>query len=128
MSNLNITERHQDTVLILDLEGKIKLGEECSNLRQTLRSLVENGEKKILLNLEKVSFIDSSGLGELVASYITIQKNGGDVRLVHLSEKVHELMTLTKLLTIFEVYDNEADAIEGFDGGSSKSATVGKVA
>ena len=125
MANLNIKERRNNDVLILDLEGKIRLGEDCSDLRKALRSLVENGEKKILLNLADVSYIDSSGLGELVASYISLQKNEGEVRLVNLSPNVHELMVLTKLLTIFEVYDNETDAINAFMVPSFKSKQVG---
>ena len=127
MTNLNITERRDDDVLILDLEGKIRLGEGCAELRKTLRFLVENGEKKILLNLANVSYIDSSGLGELVSSYITLRKNEGEIRLIHLSKNIHELMLMTKLLTIFEVYDNEREAIESFETPSIKSARAGNV-
>lgn len=127
MSNLSITERRENSVLILDLDGKIKLGEDCANFRKALRFLMEHGDKKILLNLEKVSYIDSSGLGELVAGYITLQKNEGEIRLVNLSSNVHELMVLTKLLTIFEVYDNETEAISAFDVPSFKSTYAGSV-
>jgi anti-sigma B factor antagonist len=114
MSNLNITERRSDSVVILDLEGKIRLGEGNLELHQTLRLLVERGEKRILLNLADVSNIDSSGLGELIAGYATLQKNDGDLKLFNLTDRVNELMVITKLLTVFEIYDNEADAIESF--------------
>jgi anti-sigma B factor antagonist len=127
MTNLNITERRKNTVLILDLDGKIKLGEDCAHLRQTLRLLAENGEKKILLNLANVSYIDSSGLGELVAGYITFQKKGGEVRLVNLSEGIHELMVITKLLTVFEIYDDETKGIESFDNPSFKATSMGNL-
>ncbi|MGC2238898.1 MAG: STAS domain-containing protein [Pyrinomonadaceae bacterium] len=118
MSNLNITQRRSDSVVILDLQGKIKLGEDNLALHQTLRRLVEEGEKKILLNLAGVSNIDSSGLGELIAGYATLQKNGGDLKLLNLTERVSEIMMITKLLTVFDAFDDEAQAI-----GSFKSET-----
>lgn len=116
MSSLNITERRSDSVVVLDLQGKIRLGEGNLELHQTLRQLVEKGEKKILLNLAGVSNIDSSGLGELIAGYATLQKNDGDLKLLNLTERVSEIMMITKLLTVFEVYDDEAKAIESFGG------------
>jgi anti-sigma B factor antagonist len=122
MSNLNITERRSDSVVILDLQGKIRLGEGNLELHQTLRLLVERGEKRILLNLADVSNIDSSGLGELIAGYATLQKNDGDLKLFNLTDRVNELMVITKLLTVFEIYDNEADAIDSFGGASEASA------
>jgi anti-sigma B factor antagonist len=124
MNNLNITERRSDSVVILDLEGKIRLGAGNLELHQALRALVENGEKKILLNLADVSNIDSSGLGELIAGYATLQKNGGDLKLVNLTGRVSELMMITKLLTVFEVFENEALAIESFDGARPTDETV----
>jgi anti-sigma B factor antagonist len=120
MSNLNITERRSDSVVILDLQGKIKLGAGNQELHQSLRSLVEKGEKKVLLNLAEVSGIDSSGLGELIAGYATLQKNGGDLKLLNLTERVSELMMITKLLTVFEVFDDEAQAIESFSTSHQK--------
>jgi anti-sigma B factor antagonist len=114
MSNLNITERRSDSVVILDLQGKIKLGEGNLELHQVLRNLVEKGEKKILLNLAEVSNVDSSGLGELIAGYATLQKNGGDLKLLNLTERVNELMVITKLLTVFDSFDDEAQAIASF--------------
>ena len=122
MSKLNITERRNGDVLILDLEGNIILGEGSRELRQAIRDLLQLGEKKILLNLEDVFYIDSSGLGELVATHIALQKNDGECRLVHLSPKVNELMVLTKLLTVFDVYDNESEAVESFNNPKVKTA------
>lgn len=121
MSTLNISTRRQDSVVIVDLEGQIRLGETNINLHNALRGLVEAGEKKVLVNLANVNSIDSSGLGELVAGYATLEKNGGDMKLLNLTERVAELMMITKLLTVFEVFDNEAEAIESF-GGSGATA------
>ena len=122
MKNLNIAERRNDLITILDLEGNIRLGDGSPELHEALRLLVERGDKNILLNMAKVSHIDSSGLGELVSGYTTIHKAGGEIKLLHLSERVHELMTMTKLLTVFDVYDDEVKAIQSFADTSSKSA------
>jgi len=122
MTNLNITERQNDLITILDLEGKIRLGEGSAELHEALRLLVEKGKKKILLNLANVSYVDSSGLGELVSGYTTIHKAGGELKLFNLSGNVYDLMTMTKLLTVFDVYDNESEAIQSFTSTSAKSA------
>ena len=114
MSNLSITQRRSGSVVILDLQGKVKLGEENLEIHQTLRRLVEEGERKILLNLAGVSSIDSSGLGELIAGYATLQKNGGDLKLLNLTERVSEIMMITKLLTVFDAFDDEAQAVKSF--------------
>jgi anti-sigma B factor antagonist len=127
MTKLNITERRNDDVLILDLEGNVTLGEGCVELRKALRLFVENGERKVLLNLAKVSYIDSSGLGELVASYTNFKKNEGEVKLVHLTQKVHELMVLTKLLTIFDSYETELAAVESFNNPKVKTAQASRL-
>lgn len=115
MSDLNITERRRASVTILDLKGKIKLGASNLELHQTLRDLTEKGERKILLNLAEVSSIDSSGLGELIAGYATLEKNGGKLKLLNLTTRVSELMMITKLYTVFEVFDDETVAAESFD-------------
>ena len=122
MTNLNITERRNGFITILDLQGKIRLGEGSAELHEALRGLAERGETKILLNLADVSHIDSSGLGELVSGYTTIHKAGGELKLFHVSGRIHELMTMTKLLTVFDVYDNESEAVESFAVTSAKSA------
>lgn len=115
MTNLNITERQNGFITILDLEGKIRLGAGCAELHEALRLLVERGKTQILLNMAGVAFIDSSGLGELVGGYNTLQRIGGELKLLHLSDRVHELMTITKLLTVFDVYDDEMEAIANFN-------------
>ena len=121
MKNLSITERSSDLITILDLEGNIRLGDGSAELHEALRLLVEKGAKKILLNLANVAYIDSSGLGELVSAYTTLHKAGGELKLFNLSERTHELMTMTKLLTVFDVYDDESAAIQSFNNQSAKS-------
>ena len=131
MNNLNITERRNGSVTVLDLEGNIRLGESNVELHNILRFLVEKGETRVLLNLANVTYIDSSGLGELVAGFTTLQKNGGELKLLKLSNRVHELMFITKLLTVFEVFDNETEAVNSFDKVPEKAAvaeaTTGKL-
>lgn len=122
MSTLNINERRNGSVVILDLKGNIRLGKDNTDIHQALRDLVERGEKNVLINLAEVSHIDSSGLGELVAGYTTLQKNGGDLKLLNLTMKVNELMMITKLLTVFDVFENEAEAVQSFDNSSAKTA------
>ncbi len=121
MSNLTITQRRSGAVVILDLEGQIRLGQGNINLHKNLRELVHNGEKAVLLNLENVTNIDSSGLGELIAGFATLERNGGGLKLVKLTERVSELMMITKLLTVFDVYDSETEAIASFASASDKT-------
>ncbi len=125
MTNLNITERKNGAVTILDLKGKIRLGDGSAELHEAHRRLAERGEKQILLNMSAVTYIDSSGLGELVGGYTTINKAGGELKLFNLSDKVHELMTMTKLMTVFDIYDNEAEAVQSFAGNSDESVQAG---
>lgn len=122
MKNLLITERRSGTVLVLDLEGNIRLGEGSNEFRSLIRSLNENGEKQILLNLAGISYIDSSGLGEMVAAYTTLQKSGGEMKLLYLTRRVKELMMITKLLTVFESFDNEVEAVQSFENAPLKTA------
>src|SRR5919206_1429816 len=105
MAELNIRERQAGDVTILDLEGKITIGEGSVSLRSAIRRLIEEGKKKILLNLAGVSYVDSSGIGELVSSYTTINREGGQLKLLKLTQKIKDLLTITKLLTVFDVYD-----------------------
>lgn len=121
MENLNITERHYKSVTILDLAGKIRLGEGNVKLRATLRQMMAEGKMHILLNLAEVSHIDSSGLGELVAGFVSLRKSGGELKLLHLNQRVRELMVITKLLTVFDVFENEQDAVASFQHPSDDS-------
>lgn len=114
MNSLTITERRSNSVVILDLKGNIRIGSGSIELHKTVRQLIEKGEKNILLNLAGVTHIDSTGLGELIASYITLKKNDGVMKLLHLTKRVRELMVITKLLTIFYVYQDESEAVNSF--------------
>lgn len=114
MNKLTIIQRHHQDVTILDLAGNVKIGEDIVKLRQALRVLITEGEKKILLNLAGISQIDSSGLGELVAGYISLQKSGGELKLLNLTKRVNELMMITKLLTVFDSFEDEQEAIISF--------------
>ena len=121
MNNLNISERRNGSVTVLDLRGNIRLGEGGRELHNTLRSLVEKGERSILLNLADVYNIDSSGLGDLVAGFTTLQKKGGELKILRLTARVHELMVITKLLTVFDVFDNEQEAVDSFQAVSQNA-------
>ena len=114
MAELNINERQAGDVTVLDMSGKITIGEGSVALRTAVRRLLEEGKKRILLNLGQVSYIDSSGIGELVSSYTAINKEGGQLKLLNLTQKLQDLLTITKLLTVFDTYDNEADALNSF--------------
>jgi anti-sigma B factor antagonist len=114
MAELNISERMAGDVTILDMDGKITIGEGSVALRTAIRRLLEEGKKKILLNLAKVGYIDSSGIGELVSSYTAINKEGGQLKLLNLTQKLQDLLTITKLLTVFDVYDSESEALNSF--------------
>ena len=114
MSNLNIKDRRVGNVIILDIDGNLRIGEGSVVLHKAIRRLVEEGQNQILLNLAHVAYIDSSGLGELIAGHIALSKSGGRIKLLHLTQRVHELMTITKLLTVFDVYDNESVALDSF--------------
>ena len=114
MSNLNIKERQVGDVTILDINGNLRIGEESIALRKTIRRLSEEGKKQILLNLAHIAYIDSSGLGELVAGYVSLRRSGGQIKLLHLTQKVSEVMMITKLLTVFDAYEDESEALESF--------------
>jgi anti-sigma B factor antagonist len=112
--SLKIHVREIDGVVILDLDGRITLGEEVAALRDHLRDLLEHGQNKILLNLANVPYIDSSGLGQLVGSFATVTNRGGQLKLLNLQNKLHELMQVTKLITVFETYTSEPVALRSF--------------
>ncbi|HMF57863.1 MAG TPA: STAS domain-containing protein [Pyrinomonadaceae bacterium] len=114
MNNLNIKDRQIGDVIVLDIDGNLRMGEGSVVLHNAIRRLAEGGQNQILLNLAHVSYIDSSGLGELIASHVTLSKSDGQIKLLHLTQRVSELMTITKLLTVFDVYDNESEALDSF--------------
>lgn len=114
MAELNINERQAGDVTVLDMSGKITIGEGSVSLRTAVRRLLEEGKKRILLNLGGVSYIDSSGIGELVSSYTAINKEGGQLKLLNLTQKLQDLLTITKLLTVFDVFEDEAKALNSF--------------
>jgi anti-sigma B factor antagonist len=101
-------------IQILDWSGKITLGEGTMSVRNAVRDILQAGGKKIILNLSDVSYIDSSGIGELVSSYTTVTNCGGHLKLLNLTKKIHELLAITKLLTVFETFDNEQTALASF--------------
>jgi len=111
---VRMTDREVDGVSVVELDGRIVLGEESNSFREKLKSLVAEGKKKIVLNLSEIKYIDSAGLGALVAAHISAKNQGASVRLCHLGKKFHEVMQITKLLTVFDVYDTEAAAISSF--------------
>jgi anti-sigma B factor antagonist len=120
MSTLNITKRQIEGVVVVDLAGKIALGDTNRQLHELVRQLVQEGKKHVLLNLKEVTAIDSSGLGELVSGYATLEKNGGTLKLVNLPPRVTEIMTITKLVTVFDVFENERDAVASFGKASER--------
>lgn len=111
---LTIASREIDGVTVVDLSGRITLGEGSVQLRDAIRDLISKGQKRILLNLGEVSYIDSSGLGELVSAYTTSKNQGATLKLLRLTKKVHDLLQLTKLYTVFDIFDDEASAIASF--------------
>jgi anti-sigma B factor antagonist len=111
---LEIQEREREGILILDLKGRLIVGEPVSELREKVRLAVENGKLNIVLNLENVDYIDSTGLGGLVISYTTVKKAGGALKILKLSQRNVELLVLTKLTTVFEAFIDEQDAVNSF--------------
>jgi len=112
--SLKTSNRQVDGVTIVDLSGRIVLGEGSEILRESLRDLVSRGQKKLLLNLGDVNYIHSSGLGALVSGYTSLTGQQGQLKLLNLTSKVHDLLQITKLLTVFEVFDDETSALKSF--------------
>ena len=112
--SMKVTTRQVDGVTILDLSGRITLGEGSVTLRDAVKDVLSKGSKNILLNLADVDYIDSSGLGELVSAYTTVKNQGGELKLLHLTTKVHDLLQITKLYTVFDVKEDEASAVSSF--------------
>ncbi len=114
MAELNFNERQAGDVTILDMSGKITIGEGSVTLRSAIRRLLEEGKKKILLNLAGVGYVDSSGIGELVSSFTAINKEGGQLKLLNLTQKIRDLLAITKLLTVFDSYDDKETALNSY--------------
>lgn len=112
--SVKLTTRQVGNVSVVDVEGRITLGEGSSALREALRDLVAKKQMQILLNLGDVSYIDSSGIGELVSGYTTVSNSGGQLKLLNLNKRVKDLLQITKLYTVFEVFEDEATAIRSF--------------
>ncbi len=113
--SMKASTRQVDGITIVDLSGRITLGEGSVVLRDTVKDLLGKGQKRILLNLGDVSYIDSSGIGELVSAFTSVRNQGGELKLLHLTKKVHDLLQITKLYTVFDVKDDEAVAIGAFN-------------
>jgi len=120
--SLNVKARNVDGVIVLDLSGRLTIGEPVLLLRETLRTQVNDGLRQFVLNLGDVSYIDSSGLGELVSAYTTVRNKQGDVKLLNLPAKAKDLLQMTKLLTVFDVYDDESKAVTALKSASKTSA------
>lgn len=112
MSMLLLKSRRLDDVVIVDLSGKITMGDGTVILRDQIRKMLDGGDRKFLLNLADVDYIDSSGLGELVTSFTTVRNHGGHLKLLNLTRRVQDLLQITKLLTVFEVFNSEAEALK----------------
>jgi len=112
--SIKASTRQVDGVTVVDLSGRITLGEGSSVLRDTVRDLLNRGQKKILLNLGDITYIDSSGIGELVSGFTTVTNQGGQLKLLNLTKKVHDLLQITKLYTVFEVHTDETAAVRSF--------------
>jgi len=115
MAELNITERQAGDITILDMNGKVTIGEGSVALRTTIRRILGEGKKNILLNLGQVGYVDSSGIGEFVSSFTAVNKEGGKLKLVNLTQKIQDLLAITKLLTVFDVYESESEALSSFN-------------
>ena len=112
--SMKVTTRQVDGITILDLSGRITLGEGSVTLRDSIRDVLAKGSNKILLNLGEISYIDSSGIGELVSAFTTVKNAGGELKLLNLTKKVHDLLQITKLYTVFDVKDDETSAVAAF--------------
>ena len=115
MAELDLKERQAGDVTILDLSGEVRIGDSSVALRDSIRNLADQGKKKVLLNLGGVKYIDSSGIGELIANYTTLKRGGGQLKLLNLTDRVQNLLVITKLLTVFDAFDNEAEALKSFE-------------
>jgi anti-sigma B factor antagonist len=115
MAELDVKERQAGDVTILDMSGEVRIGEGSIALREAIRKLSSEGKQKLLLNLRGVNYVDSSGIGELIANYTTVSKQGGQLKLLNLTDRIQNLLVITKLLTVFDVYEDEATALKSFE-------------
>ena len=115
---MQIEERAVGDVVVLDLKGKITLGEGDELLKAKVNSLVNQGQKKIVLNLADVPYIDSAGLGEVVRTYTTVSRQGGSLKLLNLTKRITDLLSITKLLTVFETFESEKEAVRSFSASA----------
>ena len=115
---MQIEERAVGDVIVLDLKGSVTLGEGDELLKDKVNSLVNQGRKKLVLNLAAVPYVDSAGLGEIVRTYTTVSRQGGQLKLVNLTKRITDLLSITKLLTVFETFDTEDEAIKSFLGSA----------
>jgi anti-sigma B factor antagonist len=115
---MQIDERAVGDVMVLDLKGRITLGEGDELLKDKINSLVNQGHRKIVLNLAGVPYVDSAGLGEIVRTYTTVSRQGGSLKLLNLTKKITDLLAITKLLTVFETFESENDAVRSFSASA----------
>jgi anti-sigma B factor antagonist len=115
---MQIEERSVGGVVVLDLKGKVTLGDGDELLKDKVNSLVNQGHRKIVLNLAGVPYIDSAGLGEIVRTYTTVSRQGGSLKLLNLTKRISDLLSITKLLTVFETFDSEKEAVQSFSASA----------
>jgi len=111
---MKIEERALENVVVLDLKGKLTIGEGDALLKETIQKLIDQGHNKLLLNLEDVPYVDSAGLGEIVRTYTTVSRQGGSLKLLNLTKRITDLLAITKLLTVFDTFESEAEAVSSF--------------
>lgn len=111
---MQIEERPSGDVMILDVKGKLTIGEGDELLKDKINSLIQQGHKKLILNLEGVPYVDSAGLGEIVRTYTTVSRQGGNLKLLNLTKRIEDLLSITKLLTVFDTYESEQEALNSF--------------
>ena len=115
MAELEVNQRQAGDVTILDMNGAVRIGEGSITLRDAIRGLADEGKKKIILNLAGVNYVDSSGIGELIANYTTVSRQGGQLKLRNLTDRIQNLLVITKLLTVFDAYEDESEALKSFE-------------
>jgi anti-sigma B factor antagonist len=123
-SAMQMTERHVGGITVLDLAGTITIGEDADRLRDKINSLIQQARTSVVLNLAEVSYIDSGGLGQLVASYAALAKAAGALKLLHLTKRNHDLLSITRLVTVFQTFDTEEEALRSFEMDPARAGAV----